>query len=82
MKFGWLPEMAYLIIEFGVLADPGFGRDVEVSVVGGPTEDTLWIMAREPVISAELHQRLVATAAEHYDVDALEFVSQERNQLD
>lgn len=84
MKFKWwgwlpLPEMAYLIIEFDTIYDEVLDQEIEVSVVGGPTKDTLWIMARQPRISEELHECLKSTAQEHYDIDALQLVSQTRN---
>ena len=84
MKFklwGWfpMPEMAYLILDFGTVYDAGLDQDIEVSVVGGPTDDYLWIMAREPAISDELHEALKSIAAEHYNVDALEKVPHPRN---
>jgi len=84
MKFklwGWfpMPEMAYLILDFGTVYDAGLDQDVEVSVVGGPTEDFLWIMARQPVISEQLHGALKSVAAQHYDVTALENIEHPRN---
>ena len=85
MKFKWwgwlsLPEMAYLILEFDTVYDEELERNVEVSVVGGPTEDTLWIMAREPRISEHLHECLKSTAQSHYNIDALELMSHTRSQ--
>ena len=84
MKFklwGWFPmtEMAYLILDFGTVYDAGLDEDVEVSVVGGPTADFLWIMARQPVISDELHEALKSVASEHYDIAALEDIAHPRN---
>jgi len=84
MNFAWwgwmpLPEMAYLILEFGTVYDTGLEQDIEVTVVGGPTKDTLWIMAREPLISEQLHEALKSVAAPYYNVEALEKTPHPRN---
>ncbi len=84
MKFDWwgwmpLPEMAYLILEFATVYDEELGQDIEVSVVGGPTDDTLWIMAREPAISESLHESLKSVAAPYYNVNDLEMIPHPRN---
>ena len=84
MKFNWngwlpLPEMAYLILEFDTVYDAQLDQDIEVSIVGGPTADTLWIMAREPAISPALHEALKSVAAPYYNVQDLQTVAHPRN---
>lgn len=84
MKFRWknllpLPQMAYLILEFDRIYDEVNQRNVKVAVIGGPTENTLWIMASEPQISETLLNNLKLVASSYYDVEALKMVPQIRN---
>ncbi|MEO0972065.1 MAG: lipocalin family protein [Pseudomonadota bacterium] len=53
-------------------------EDYRYALVCGPNRDFLWILAREPTLSATVRERLVAQAAEwEFPVDELIWVSHE-----
>lgn len=68
----WPLKLGYLIID---LAD-----DYSYTVVGVPSRNYLWIMAREPALSDSVYQGILdRVAAQGYDLDAIQLVPQEWN---
>lgn len=47
------------------------------AIVGGPTKDTLWLLAREPILPEDFVDALLEVVAERgYDVDAISWTEQ------